>query len=69
MIFGILLKTNPIVGELLPSLLPSQRTGKRYCDVTGRVKMFYFNLDTVFLSTSNHCSLSLNIQIETFFLL
>ena len=29
-------QTEPIVGELLPSLLPGQRAGKGGCDVTGR---------------------------------
>ena len=28
--------TEPIAGELLPSLLHSQRAGKGACDVTGR---------------------------------
>ena len=35
-IFNSHAKTEPIVGELLPSLLLSQRAGKGAWDVTGR---------------------------------
>ena len=35
-IFNSHAKTEPIVGELLPLLLLSQRAGKGACDVTGR---------------------------------
>ena len=39
-IFNSHAKTEPIVGELLPSLLLSQRTGKGACDVAGRDPKF-----------------------------
>ena len=35
-IFNYYASTEPIAGELLPLLLPSQRVGKGACDVTGR---------------------------------
>ena len=35
-IFNYPALAEPVVGELLPSLLPSQRAGKGACDVRGR---------------------------------
>ena len=35
-IFNVHAYADPIVGELIPPLLPSQRAGKGACDNTGR---------------------------------
>ena len=47
-IFSFPACTEPIVGEPLSLLLPSQKAGKGACDVTGRVHKSYFIIHTLF---------------------
>ena len=45
-IFNYYASTEPIAGELLPPLLPSQMAGKGACDVTGRDPKSLFIINT-----------------------
>ena len=59
--------TEPIIGELIPPLLPSQRAGKGACDITGRDPKSSLISNTVFLLAHMNSIYSKNIGFKQIF--